>query len=551
MLDKNLKNIYLGAAGGLIGFLVTFFALRVGGTFRVDLTDDQRYSLHPATLSLLQQLDQPISATLYLSGNLNTGFVRLQRATIDLMEECQNRYPSWEIETKTPDETEQKRMIQAGCVPTLIHERERNGKTVQTPCFPYLKIQYGDKMTYVKLLQNVRGRSGEQNLNQSIENLEYALAENLHLLRQTTTPRIAFLEGHGELPEQNVYDLSLSLSRYFQIDRGVLGTSADELNDYQAVIIADPQQTFSEKDKYILDQYVMQGGHILWLVNGVAFSQNALSNQGFTPAIRLDVNLDDLFFKYGFKVRPAIVQDLQCLQVPVNVSADRQQPNYQPIPWFYAPLLLTSERSSITRHLGQVSSVFASPIEVLPADSLRYEVLLATSSDTRLIGVPAKVDLADFNPDPNEFQYRHAPIAVALEGRFASLYAHRQPPREITKSGQTTQYSPSTKQIVVGCGNIIRNEWAEGQPLPLGLDRYSQMTFANKDFLVNAILWLTDTDGLIELRQKQVALRLLNTQQAQVHRATIQWVSTIVPVAILAILGTIVFFVRRNKYSKI
>ncbi len=551
MLDKNLKNIYLGAAGGLIGLLVTFFILRGDSAFRVDLTDDHRYSLHPATISLLQQLDQPVSATLYLSGDLNAGFVRLQRATIDLMEECQNRYPSWEIETKIPDETEQKRLLQAGCTPILIHERERDGKTIQTPCFPYLKIEYGDKKTYVNLLQNVRGRSGEQNLNQSIENLEYAIAEDLHLLKQTTTPRIAFLEGHGELPEQNVYDLSLSLSRYFQIDRGVLGTSADELNDYQAVIIADPQQAFSEKDKYILDQYVMQGGHILWLVNGVMFSQDALSSQGFTPAIRLDVNLDDLFFKYGFKVRPAIVQDLQCLQVPVNVSANREQPNYQPVPWFYAPLLLTSERSSITRHLGQVSSVFASPIEVLPVDSLRYEVLLATSSDTRLIGVPAKVDLVDFNPDPNEFQYRHAPVAVALEGRFASLYAHRQAPREITNPGPTTSYSPITKQIIVGCGNIIRNEWAEGQPLPLGLDRYSQMTFANKDFLVNAVLWLTDTEGLIELRQKQVALRLLNTQQAQTHRTTIQCVSTLVPVGILAILGTIVFFVRRNKYSKI
>ncbi len=516
---------------------------------RIDLTDDKRYSLHPATLSLLEQLDQPITATLYLDGNMNAGFVRLQRATIDLMKECRTHYSSWKIEVRTPDETEQKQLVKAGYIPIVIHERERDGKTTQTPCFPYLKLQYGNKQCCVRLLQNVRGR--EQNLNQSIENLEYALAENLHQLRQNAIQKIAFLEGHGELPEANVYDLSVELSKYFQIDRGVLGTSADELNDYQAVIVADPQQAFSEKDKYILDQYLMQGGHILWLVNGVKFSQTSLSNQGFTPVMGLDLNLEDLFFKYGFKVRPILVQDLQCLQVPVNISPSREQPNYQPVPWFYAPLLLTSERSAITRNLGQVSSIFASPIEVLPVDSLGYEVLLATSSDTRLIGTPAKVDLADFNPNPNEFTYRHAPVAVALEGRFSSLYAHRQAPREITHAGQASLFSQPTKQVVVGCGNIIRNEWAEGQPLPLGLDRYSQMVFANKDFLTNAILWLTDAQGLIELRQKQVALRLLNTQQVLIHRTTIQCISTLVPVGILIILGIVIIFVRKYKYSKL
>lgn len=503
---------------------------------RIDLTDDHRYSLNAATLSLLEQLDQPITATLYLSGNLNAGFIRLQRATMDLMEECSTRCSHWTTEIKTPTEADQKRLMAAGFPPILIHERQRDGKTVQTPCFPYLEIHYGDKICFIKLLQNVRGRSGEQNLNQSIENLEYAVAENLYQLTRTNTPRVAFLEGHGELDEDETYDLSVGLSQYFQVDRGVLGTSADELNRYEAVIIADPQQALGEKDKYIIDQYLMQGGRILWLVNGVMFSQEALSRQGFTPAIGLDLNLEDLFFKYGFKVRPVLVQDLQCLQVPVNVS-QTDEPNYQPVPWFYAPLLLTSERSAITRNLGQVSAVFASPIEVMPVDSLRYEVLLATSSDTRLIGTPAKVDLADFNPDPKQFQYRYAPVAVALEGKFASLYAHRQPPREITDAGEKRMHSQPTKQVVVGCGNIVRRQWAEG--------------FSNKDFLINAVLWLTDTQGLIDLRQKQVALRLLNTQQALVHRATIQWISTAVPIAILAIVGGLVYLVRKNKYSKI
>ena len=550
MLDKNLKNIYLGTAGGLIGILVTFFVLRVDSTFRVDLTDDHRYSLHSATIALIDSINEPVEATLFLEGDLNTGFKRLQTATQDLLHECQVRGNKWHIQTLVPDEKTQQQLAQVGYQPILIHEHAQNGKTAQTTVYPYLQLTLNGKTTFVSLLQNVQGLSGEENLNNSIENLEYALAEHLQSLTQTATPRIAFLEGHGELTEADVFDVSMALSRYFQIDRGVIGTEAGVLDDYAAVIIADPQMPFEEKDKYILDQYLMHGGSILWFVNGVRFDEKGLSEGGFTPAIPLDLNIEDLLFRYGVKVRPALVQDLQCLNVPVNVSADEQQPNFQPIPWFYAPLLLTSETSPITRHLGSVSSVFASPIEMTAAeDGLHKQVILATSSDSRLIPTPAKVDLMDFNADRNEFNYRYLPVAIALEGSFPSAFAHRQAPRSITVAGEQKTQSEKTKQVVVGCGTIARNDWTNHQPLPAGYDRYSKRTFSNRDFVVNMVLWLTDTQNLIELRQKQVALRLLNGQQVNLHRPIIQTLSIVLPIGILAVVGTCIIIIRKRKYT--
>lgn len=553
MLDKNLKNIYLGAAGGLIGLLVVFFILRVDSTFRVDLTDDRRYSLHPATIALLDSINEPICATLYLTGDLNTGFRRLQTATEDLIEECKAKHANWTFTTATADKQVQEQLMQRGYQPILVHERTQDGKMVQTTVYPYLQLTLGEKTTYINLLHNTQGLSGEENLNNSIENLEYAVAENIHQLLQKGTPRLVFLEGHGEMSEAEVYDVSAALSRYFQIDRGVLGSEAGVLDDYAAVIIADPQLPFEEKDKFILDQYIMHGGKILWLINGVRFDQRALSDDGFTPAIPLDVNLEDMLFHYGVKVRPALVQDLQCLNVPVKMEATgglQATGDWQAVPWFYAPLLLTSETSPITRHLGQVSSVFASPIEVTAAeDGLLKQVLLATSSDSRLIPTPAKVDLADFNANPEEFQYRYLPVAIALEGSFPSAFTHRQAPRELTRVGTFSEKSIPTKQVVISCGSIIRNDWANQQPLPAGYDRYSKRTFSNRDFIVNTILWLTDTQNLIELRQKTVALRLLNKQQVLLHKQVIQTLSVIIPLGILALVGTMIVVLRKRKYT--
>lgn len=512
---------------------------------RWDMTNDQRYSIAPTTKELLQQLDAPVQITILLDGELNAGFLRLQRATIELIEELgvvNGTEISYRISTEN---------IPQGITPTLIHERTHKGQTAQTTIYPYALITYKGRTTIVELLRNNRGLSGEENLNNSIENLEFAFVEALHALTRNSVEKIAFLEGHGELDERDVYDLSQALSYYYQIDRGTLGNQAGVLDEYKAVIIADPQQPFSESDKYILDQYLMQGGRILWVVNGVRFSSETLSQSGMTPVIPLELNINDMLFRYGVRVNPVLVQDLQCLPLPVDVSTDPQQPNWQPMPWTYAPLLLTSQASPITRHLMQVSATMASAIEFVGGeDGLKKTTLLATSSNSKLTTTPAKVDLSLFNGAEQDFQYAFIPVAASIEGVFTSLFAHLLPPEGIELHAPLRKQSEATKQVVVAAGSTIRNEWQQGQPLPLGYDRYTQTQFGNRDFMVNAVLYLTDDTGWMSLRQKQITLRLINDQRAREARITAQVISIIIPLLILSLIGIGVTIVRRQKYTK-
>lgn len=516
--------------------------------WRWDMTDDQRYSISAPTKALLQDLDAPLHITLLLDGEMNAGFLRLQKATLELVEELGVYAAKGYLLQDAPEQ-----LATTGygnLEPTVVHERTHKGQTAQTIVYPYAIVQYHDRRQVVTLLKNQRGLSGEENLNHSIENLEFAFAEAIRSLVQTEVEKIAFLEGHGELDERDVYDLTQQLAQYYQVDRGTLGTVSGVLDDYKAVIIADPQMPFSEADKYILDQYIMQGGRVLWVVNGVRFSDDYLASEGYTPIIALDLNISDMLFRYGVRINHALVQDLQCLPVPVDVSHDPSQPNWQPMPWTYAPLLLTSQVSPITRNVAQVTATMASAIDIVGGeDGIHKEVLLATSSASRLTSAPAKVDLSMGN-DGKEFNHAFVPVAVSLEGVFPSIYAHLLPPEEVTLATPLLRQSKPTRQIVVAAGSTIRNDWQQGKPLPLGYDRYTQMQFGNRDFMVNAVLHLTDDEGWLQLRKKEFTLRLINDQRARQSRVTAQVISIVIPLTLLAIVGAIMLIIRRKKYVK-
>lgn len=511
---------------------------------RWDMTDDKRYSLSDQTKAILRQLDDRLDIMLFLQGDLNSGFSRLRQATEELVGEM-GVYAQVPVRMSISDEVPQ------GLAPTVIHERTRKGQTAQTTVYPYASVSYKGHSSTVNLLRNNRGLSGEENLNLSIENLEFAFVEALRDLTRTGVEKIAFLEGHDELPEQNVYDLSQALSRHYQIDRGRLGNEVGVLDDYRVVIVADPQQPFSDEDKYIIDQYLMQGGRLLWVLNGVRFSTDNLSAQGTTPVMPLDLNLTDMLFRYGVRVNPVLVQDMQCLPMPVDVSADPNNPNWQPMPWTYAPLLLTSQASPITRNLMQVSAVFASSIDwVGGEDGIRKDVLLATSTASRVTTTPAEVDLSFGEENAADFPYAYVPVAGVLEGVFPSLYAFQMPPETVVMSSSQQKESVFTKQIVVAAGSVIRNEWQHGQPLPLGYDRYTHTQFGNRDFLVNTVLYLADDSGWMSLRQKEVKLRLINDERARNQRIVAQIISIVVPLILLALAGGVVLMVRKRRYTK-
>lgn len=551
---KFLKKYSL-LIGCLIVLLLNFLSANL--FFRIDLTSDKRHSVSLPTKQLMAGLNEEVEVTIYLDGEMNSGFLRLKRSVAELLDELSIYAPegitySFTNPTSLPQE-EQKQLMQLfaenGISPTTIYERNRDGKSVQRLLFPWLKISYGDKQQWVSLLKNIKGNSGEENLNISIESLEFQLTDALRLLTQKEIQKIAFIEGHGELSDYNTWDISLALSRYFQIDRGVLGTDASVLDDYKAIIIAAPTQPFSENDKYIIDQYIMRGGRVLWLIDGVRLDENSLSTTGMSPTIPMDVNLTDMLFRYGVRVNPMIVQDQQCLLVPVNVASSGEPAHFEPMPWYFAPLLLTSPNHPVSRNLPQVTGTFVSCLDMVGQnDNLRRDVLLATSNATHIISAPAAINVEEIELTPDYFNWAYVPVAVALDGVFPSLFAHRLMPQNITNAPAKLKESVPTKQIVMASGSFISNDIQDGQPLPVGYDRYTQTLFGNRDFFVNALLYLTDDQGWINLRNKQLKIRLINKNIATNARLPLQLVNVGMPLLLLAIFGVVFLWMRRRVY---
>lgn len=546
-MRKNAQYIFI------VGLILLLYGALQMRPVRWDLTDDKHYSLSEASKTLLRQTDSPVEVTLLLDGDLNAGFRRLKKAAEETLAEMgvfgQLKIKNYELTSSSTDS-----LNKIGLRPIVIHEREQNGKTAQTTIYPYALMRYKGRQTVVSLLKNTRGLSGEENLNASIEQLEFAFMEALQGLTRTETPRIAILEGHNEPDEAHTYDLMTALSKYFQVDRGSLDErpiNIHLLDGYKAVLVISPQTAFSDAERFIIDQYIMRGGTVLWSLDGVRFSEDVLQQDGFTPIVALDLGLTEMLFRYGVRINSALVQDIQCLSIPVNVSTDPQQPNLQPMPWTFAPLLLTSEGSPITKGLGQVMSTFVCPIDAVGGeDGIEKRILLATSTASRVTATPGEVNLSDVNPDLNTFQYQYIPVAVSLEGKFNSAYAHRMIPEGVESDEPIRKSSVKTRQVVIGSGSILLNETQRSQPLPMGYDRYSGMQFSNRDLAVNTLLWMTDSEGLISLREKTVTMRLINDRRAHEQRSQIQLISTISPVALLALIGGLVYVIRKRKFEK-
>lgn len=527
--------------------------------FRIDLTADKRNSISAPTKQLMRNLSQPLSITIYLDGDLNAGFVRLQKAVAELLDELDmyagQRIDYQFINPSEADDAQQRQqqyetLIAKGMSPTVIYEKDKEGKSMQRIVFPWAEIRYGNKTRNLCLLKNIRGYSGDENLNMSIESLEYEMTDAIRVLMQTKVQKIAFIEGHGELPEANTYDISLAWSRYFQIDRGVLGNDASVLDGYKAIVIAAPQSALSESDKYIIDQYIMYGGRVMWLLDGVKFDMQALSQTGVSPAMPLDLNLTDMLFRYGIRINPVLLQDEQCLPVPVNVAPESSPADFQPMPWYFAPLLLTSPAHPVSRNIAPISSTFVSCIDFVGNNPQQNSaVLLASSNATHVIQTPATINITETTPTENYFNTGYIPVAGAIEGCFESAFTHRLMPQNIVNAKPKRTESVPTRQIVIASGSIIRNELEKGEALPVGYDRYTQNQFGNRDFLANALLYLTDDEGWINLRGKNFTLRLLNQNISRQKKGTVQWINIGLPIICLLGFGTGFSIYRKRRYT--
>jgi len=571
---SNLTQLALGLVLIILVNIISSFVFT-----RLDLTSEKRYSLSDATKSMLDEIDDLVFFRIYLEGDFPAGFKRLARETRELLDEFRAYNNNIEYQFINPSESSDnmerqriyQQLVEKGLNPTDLQVKTKDGTSTKL-IFPGAIASYHGREMPVELLLSQRTANPEEILNNSIQNLEFSLADGIRKLVTNKRPKVAFIEGHGELNKQETADITVALWDYYTVERvridGQLNSLTERklydsvkvriINKFDAIIIAKPDSAFSEKDKFIIDQYIMHGGKVLWLIDPVVASMDSLQVNAETMGISLDLNLTDMFFKYGLRLNNDLVMDLNALQIPIKVGDMGGQPQFDFFPWYFFPILAPTSENPIVRNLNAIKTEFVSSIDfVNQTPDIDKTVLLSTSRYSRTVNVPVMINLAILGEKPEERMYnkQNIPVAVLLEGSFESLYANRMPPEILEDDGiRFTETSAETKMIVFADGDIIRNQMQLSQgnylPLPLGYDKYTRQQFGNKELILNVMNYLTDGSGLISIRSKELSLRLLDRTKIENERTYWQILNTVVPIVLVLIFGLILAFLRKRKYTK-
>lgn len=535
-------------------------------SFRIDLTSEKRYSLSNTTREILKNLEDELTIQVYLDGEMPIGFKKMKKTVKDMLEEFRissGRKIAYEFidPSENPDQQVRndifRELATKGLNPTNVQVAEKDGGTSQKILFPGLILNYRKSDMAVNFLRNNPALSAEQNLNHSIEGLEYELISSIKNISADTIYKVAFIEGHGELDEYRVADITSELARFYTIDRGVIGGVPGILDDYAAIIIAKPENRFPEKDKFVIDQYIMNGGKVLWLIDAVRVSWDSLVYSASTAGIYQPINLEDQLFKYGLRVNPVLVRDINAALIPVNIALAGDQPEFAPVPWYYFPLIIPPDNLPITRNINPVRLEFVNTVDTVGGDAaVEKTILLSTSKFSSTLSPPCLISLQEVQETPGErdFNKSFLPVAVLLEGTFESLFKNRL----ISEYAPSADFpfrasSPPTRMIVVADGDVIRNEVrVTGDrviPLPLDQDRYTRQFYGNKDFIFNCINYLTDESNLMELRSRELKLRLLDRSKINQHQVIIQLINTLFPVILLILFGLTIRVARRRRFE--
>lgn len=555
---SNLTSYLIGGIIIMLMFLSQIYFVRL------DLTSEKRYTLSPVTKATLKNMPDQAFIRVYLDGDLPPEFVKMRNSIREMLDEFRV-YAGDRIQYqfvnpmagKTPQvrKNMMQELVNKGLQVTNIQATDEEGGKSEKYIFPGAIITYKNTEVPINLLQNNPGLSAEENLNNSLQLIEYRLISTLHTLASDTVKKVAFIEGHGEFDQYQTADISKELSIFFQIDRGKINGVAGCLDQYVAVIIAGPTQRFSEADKFVLDQYLMQGGKILFFIDGARISLDSL-HESASVALINDVNLDDQLFRYGVRINPNLIQDIQCALIPVNIAVEGQSPRFAPFPWYYFPLLTPRQDHPVTRTINLVRSEFVSSIDTLAASGLKKTILLTTSPYTKVTNLPNYVSLEQVRNTPRkeEFNRQNLAVAVMIEGSFPSVFRNRMLDGLGIKGSY--QFKPSGQSgaiVVVSDADIIRNDVrfdARGPLIsPAGFDRYTNQIFGNREFVVNTLNYLTDASGIIQLRNKEFRLRVLDRNKVRNERTKWQLINTLLPSLIIATAGILQHFVRRRKYG--
>lgn len=541
---------------------------------RFDLTEEGRYTLSEETISTLENLNDTIRVTVYLTGDLPMSFVKMEREVSDLLNEFQQIAgkqkflikfidPQTIGDPKSYKHTLQRLRDSYGLAPYTIQEEDETGKMTQRFIVPGMIVSTSQSFVTVNLLSNALGNSPEEQINEALKNLEFQCVKAISQLTAQKRKNIAFLTGHGEIPLLYCYNATISLLDLYNVDRVTTEQLLDSIQKYDVLIVAEPTKAFSEQDKFILDQYIMNNGNVLFLTDDISVNIDSLKTSSYTFALPKDLNLSDLLFNLGIRINPTILLDNQCAKIPMNVAAYGEQARFAPVPWFYYPLFKPAKESHlITKNIDVVKAEFASTIDTLEGNgTMTKTVLLTSSAYARVVNAPNTVGFQILQNEPNKdfFNKYYVPTAVLIEGQCNSLYQTRKSPLEKTpESFVRKNQSDESRIIVVSDGDVIRNEIdvTNGDTVPKPLYFYKYFSFdkraytGNLDFFVNAVSYLCGDSNLLAIRSREITIRLLNKNRIIEEKTYWQLFNIVLPILLISLIGVIIFFVRKYKYSK-
>nr|WP_042492544.1 gliding motility-associated ABC transporter substrate-binding protein GldG [Aequorivita sublithincola] len=553
----------------LVILVVGLILLNLLGNYvykRFDLTQDKRFTLSEEAKEIIDPINSPVIVDVFLKGNFPPEFQRLQSETEQLLDEFSAYNSNIKFEfinpTEKGNEEFQSQFEKFGLTPAQVSVTE-NGKQSTELVYPWALAHHDGKSVKIGLLKNQLGATSEERVNSSLQNLQYAFADSFKKLASQKSKKIAVLKGNGEYDDRYIADFFSTLKDYYFIAPFTLDSVASysektlkDLEGFDLIVAAQPTEAFSDSEKYVLDQYIMNGGKSLWLLDATQMRTDSIS--GITYALGTDLNLNDFFFKYGIRINPNLVKDVYSAPI-VLANGDERESQYNRYPWFFSPLSSSANNHPIVSNIEAVKFDYASAIDTLP-NNIKKTVLLSTSPISKIVGLPFPIDfdveipknlqVVNEGPNPNEYNAGEIPLAVLLEGNFTSAFKNRVKPLKLTGELKGIDDGKPSKMVVISDGDIIKNQMQGNRPLELGFDKMTNQFYGNKEFLLNTVNYLLDDSGLINIRTRQIAVPFLDPQKTLEQRSKWQALNLLLPLGLLALFGIAFTFYRKRKYTR-
>ena len=560
---KTRRSKFRSLLVGIVALVI--FVASTNFLYRIDLTIDHRYSLSPISKQIAAELPEAVSIDFYLEGELEPGLKKLQREVFEKIAVL-NVYADKPIRISLTDpyniannerrEELIEELYQKGIKPTSFRHETEMGVTTKL-IFPGAIIRMGGREVAVNFLQYNQDFSHEYNFNHSVEGVEFELVNAFQKLMRTKRSTIAFLEGHGEFDQYKVMDFANSLLEDFDVKRINTTTLGEYADNFDVLVVAGPDKAFEEADKFIIDQYIMNGGKVVWLVDPVSINTDSLSRGFRTFAFPRDINLGDQFFKYGIRLNYELLQDVECARIAVNTAPPGVEPSFTTHPWYYSPLLIPNDNHPLSRNLNRVFTEYVSSIDTIEnTPGLYKSVILSTSPYARRVKSPSSVSLQNINNPPARELFTDAfvPVGAVVEGIFPSLFKNRMVEQFGFSSSKILDESKPTKMVVIADAGIIANKVDYSGQNPriqeLGYDRVANRVWGNKEFLMNTIYYLNDDKGVMQLRNRTLKMRLLDQVRLREEKTFWQWLNVLAPLAVLALFGILYNLFRRRRYTR-